>query len=242
MKTKSELSDCTNVSLFQLNEPVGQCLRPDVLNFLKSKTYPWELLGASLSNFVEQQVNKITLAQRMQGTVSPNAFLENKDLIVIENGAVVEAGAYISGPAYIESGATVRHGAYIRGQVYVCSGAVVGHTSELKGALLLNNAKAAHFAYVGDSLLGIDCNLGAGTKCANLRLDHGAVPVRVGDVTVSSGLKKFGAIFGNRAQTGCNAVTNPGTVLRPGGIILPNQTGLGVIEEKKALRPRANPS
>jgi len=149
---------------------------------------------------------------------------------------VVEAGAYIPGPTYIEAGATVRHGAYIRGQVYVCSGAVVGHTSELKSALLLNDAKAAHFAYVGDTVLGIDCNLGAGTKCANLRLDHGQVPVVVGDSKIPSGLKKFGAVFGNRAQTGCNAVTNPGTILLPQAILLPNSTGHGTIAARRAFR------
>jgi NDP-sugar pyrophosphorylase family protein len=91
---------------------------------------------------------------------------------------------------------------------------------------------------VGDSILGIDCNLGAGTKCANLRLDHGQVPVRLEETTVATGLKKFGAVFGNRAQTGCNAVTNPGTLLRPGALVLPNQTGQGVIDARKGLRPR----
>jgi NDP-sugar pyrophosphorylase family protein len=114
----------------------------------------------------------------------------------------------------------------------------VGHTSELKSALLLNSAKAAHFAYVGDSILGIDCNLGAGTKCANLRLDHGLVPLRFADTVASSGLKKFGAVFGNRAQTGCNAVTNPGTLLLPHAILLPNTTGQGAIAPRKAFKPR----
>ncbi|NBW81734.1 UDP-N-acetylglucosamine diphosphorylase [bacterium] len=238
MSTKATLADCTNESLFQLNEPISSCLRVDVLDFLKSRKYPWELLGSSISEFVAKQVEKIPENQRLKGKISPQAFLENAEKIVVEDGAVIEAGAFVCGPAYIESGAVVRHGAYVRGQVYVCKGAVVGHTSELKGCLLLNDAKAAHFAYVGDSILGIDCNLGAGTKCANLRLDHGQVPVRLEETTVATGLKKFGAVFGNRAQTGCNAVTNPGTLLRPGALVLPNQTGMGVINARKGLRPR----
>lgn len=239
MNTKISNANCTNEALFELSEPVAQKLRPALYHFLKSKTYPWELLGSALSDFVNEQVASVPVSQRLSGTISPQAFLENRDLIVIEEGAIVEAGAYISGPAFIESGATVRHGAYIRGQVYVASGAVVGHTSELKGALLFPGAKAAHFAYVGDTLLGFDCNLGAGTKCANLRLDHGAVPVLVGDQKISSGLKKFGAVFGNRSQTGCNAVTNPGTVLLPGAIILPNTTGHGTIAARKAFTQRS---
>lgn len=238
MSTKATLADCTNEALFQLNEPISNCLRGDVLDFLKSRNHPWELLGSAIAGFVAKQIDKIPAGQRLKGKISPNAFLENAENIVVEDGAVIESGAFVSGPAYIESGAVVRHGAYIRGQVYVCKGAVVGHTSELKGCLLLNDAKAAHFAYVGDSILGIDCNLGAGTKCANLRLDHGQVPVRLEETTVATGLKKFGAVFGNRAQTGCNAVTNPGTILRPGALVLPNQTGQGVIDARKGLRPR----
>lgn len=236
MNTKITLAQCSVAALFELNTTAAEKLSPAVLDFLRSKEFPWELLGKSLESFVSAQIQKHPAGQRIQGNVSPHAFLENKESIVIEAGAVVEAGAYISGPAYIEAGATVRHGAYIRGQVYVCSGAVVGHTTEVKGALLLNDAKAAHFAYVGDSLLGIDCNLGAGTKCANLRLDHGQVKVVVGDSKIPSGLKKFGAVFGNRAQTGCNAVTNPGTLLLSGAILLPNTTGLGTIAARRGLR------
>ncbi|NBX15888.1 MAG: UDP-N-acetylglucosamine diphosphorylase [Proteobacteria bacterium] len=242
MSTKISLSDCTNESFFQLNEDIAKQLSADIQTFLKSKTYPWELLGSPLTEFVQKQVGKVAQSERLKGRISPQAFLENKETIVIEEGAVVEAGAFVCGPAYIEAGATVRHGAYIRGHVYVCKDAVVGHTSELKSALLLNSAKAAHFAYVGDSLLGIDCNLGAGTKCANLRLDHGQVPLRIGETVVSSGLKKFGAVFGNRAQTGCNAVTNPGTLLLPHAILLPNSTGQGVVAARKAFKPReSNP-
>jgi NDP-sugar pyrophosphorylase family protein len=239
MNTKITAALCTNESLFELSGAVGSKLRPAVYEFLKSKEYPWQLLGKTLTEFVEQRIAAVPTHERLKGNISPQAFLENKEQIVVEEGAIVEAGAYIAGPTYIESGATVRHGAYIRGQVYVSTGAVVGHTSELKGALLLPSAKAAHFAYVGDTILGHDCNLGAGTKCANLRLDHGQVPVQVGDSKVSSGLKKFGAIFGNRAQTGCNAVTNPGTILLPGAILMPNSTGQGTIVPRKAFMQRS---
>jgi len=229
---------CTNDSLFELSGTVAAKIRPAVFEFLKSKEYPWQLLGKTLADFVEQQIAAVPASERLKGNISPQAFLEKKEQIVVEAGATIEAGAYVAGPTYIEAGATVRHGAYVRGQVYVSTGAVVGHTSELKGALLLPDSKAAHFAYVGDTILGQDCNLGAGTKCANLRLDHGQVPVQVGDARVPSGLKKFGAIFGNRSQTGCNAVTNPGTILLPGAVLLPNSTGQGTISPRKAFTRR----
>lgn len=227
---------CKNEELFELQGDTSVALRPALLKFLKSKTYPWELLGKTLADFVDARVAEVEQSRRLMGNISPMAFLENKESIVVESGAVVEAGAYICGPAFIESGATVRHGAYIRGQAYVCRGAVVGHATELKGALLLNGAKAAHFAYVGDSILGADSNLGAGTKLANLRLDHKEVSVTVGGSLIPSGLKKFGAIIGNGAQSGCNAVTNPGTILARGALILPNATATGFIPSRKKVR------
>ena len=241
MNIKFTIDSCRNVELFDLVGEAGLALRPTLLTFLRSRNFPWELLGKPLSEFVEARISEVKPDKRLQGNISPMAFLENKESIVIESGAVVEAGAYICGPTFIESGATVRHGAYIRGQAYICQGAVVGHASEVKGALLLTGAKAAHFAYVGDSILGQDANLGAGTKCANLRLDHKEVKVVVGETSTLSGLKKFGAIFGHRAQSGCNAVTNPGTILGPSALVLPNSTATGFIAGLQALKQRIQP-
>ena len=110
--------------------------------------------------------------ERIKGKVSDQAYLENKEQIVICEGVVVEPGAYIAGPTFIGPNAIVRHGAYVRGSVYISEGAVVGHTTECKGSIFLPFAKAAHFNYVGDSILGYDCNLGAGTKLANLKMNH----------------------------------------------------------------------
>jgi UDP-N-acetylglucosamine diphosphorylase / glucose-1-phosphate thymidylyltransferase / UDP-N-acetylgalactosamine diphosphorylase / glucosamine-1-phosphate N-acetyltransferase / galactosamine-1-phosphate N-acetyltransferase len=168
------------------------------------------------------------------GKISDKCHLINPESIYVAEGATIEAFASVEGPAWIETGATVRHSAYIRGNVYVGQGAIVGHTTEAKGTILLPQAKAAHFAYLGDSVLGVDVNLGAGTKLANLRLDHGQVKLRAGNDKLDSGLKKLGAILGNRSQTGCNTVTNPGTVLLPNSFLLPNSTGLGVIRPKQS--------
>jgi len=239
MNVKFTTDACRNEELFELMGEAGLNLRPALLEYLRSQVFPWELLGKSLSEFVAARVAEVPSGSRLMGNISPMAFLENKDSIVIEAGAVVEAGAYVSGPAFIEAGATIRHAAYIRGQTYVCKAAVVGHASEVKGAILLTGAKAAHFAYVGDSILGCDANLGAGTKCANLRLDHKEVKVALGESTIPSGLKKFGAIFGNRAQTGCNAVTNPGTVLAPAALVMPNSTATGFVGSRRGVTQRS---
>lgn len=133
----------------------------------------------------------------------------------IEDDAHIEENTFLQGPCYIAAGAEVRFGAYIRGDVYVGAKAVVGHDTEVKHSILLPGAKAAHFAYVGDSILGRDVNLGAGTKLANVRADMGKqhLKLTIDGVEYSSGLRKFGAIMGNGVSIGCNSVTNPGTLI-----------------------------
>ncbi len=143
------------------------------------------------------------------------------DRIHLGPGCVVEPGALIKGPAIIGAHTEVRQGAYIRGTCIVGDQCVVGHTTEMKASVMLNEAKAGHFAYIGDSILGGSSNLGAGTKLANLKIRDTSVRVRVNGEIVDTGLRKFGAILGDRVQIGCNAVTNPGTVLGKDCLVLP---------------------
>ena len=90
---------------------------------------------------------------------------------------------------------------------------MVGHTTEIKHAVMLDDAKAGHFAYIGDSILGNLTNLGAGTKLANLKIVDTPVSVKVDEKRHDTGLRKFGAVIGDESETGCNSVTNPGTLL-----------------------------
>ncbi|PIE56384.1 MAG: hypothetical protein CSA34_04710 [Desulfobulbus propionicus] len=146
------------------------------------------------------------------------------DQISIGQGSLVESGALIKGPTIIGHQTEVRQGAYLRGNCLVGDRCVVGHTTEVKHSILLNDAKAGHFAYLGDSILGTAANLGAGTKFANLRFLSGTIRVRTPDGPVDTGLRKFGAILGDGAQTGCNSVTNPGTLMGREAVLMPNTT------------------
>lgn len=170
--------------------------------------YVWDVLKL-LGEYLDQIIVPETQGQVMEG-----AYLVG-DKIFIGPGSVIEPGALIKGPTYIGANTQVRQGAYIRGNALVGDNCVVGHTTELKNAIFLNRAQAGHFAYVGDSILGNQVNLGAGTKLANVKLDHANVVVKVAERTYDTGLRKLGAILGDRVQTGCNSVTNPGTLLGP---------------------------
>ncbi len=158
--------------------------------------------------------------------------------IEIGRGVLVEPGALIKGPSIIGDQSEVRQGAYIRGNCFVGQACVVGHTTEVKGSIMLDGAKAGHFAYLGDSILGREVNLGAGTKLANLKLRGNSIRLRLGQEVIDTGLRKLGAILGDRVQSGCNSVTNPGTLLGPDSLILPNTTaGPGYFPARSLIRP-----
>lgn len=158
--------------------------------------------------------------------------------ISIGRGVLIETGAMIKSPAIIGDMTEVRQGAYLRGYCLAGKRCVLGHTTEIKHSIFLNDAKAGHFAYLGDSILGNDTNLGAGTKFANLRFLPGTITIFQKETgRIDTGLKKFGAILGDTSQTGCNSVTSPGTLMARGAILMPNATAKsGYHGEKSVLR------
>jgi NDP-sugar pyrophosphorylase family protein len=155
--------------------------------------------------------------------------------IRIGRGVLIEAGALIKSPTIIGDYSEIRQGAYLRGYCLIGNRCVVGHTTEVKHSIFLNGAKAGHFAYLGDSILGNQVNLGAGTKCANLRFLSGNVTVKTPSGTVDTGLRKLGAILGDGTQTGCNAVTSPGTILGPESLLMPNTTAPSGLHPRKTV-------
>jgi NDP-sugar pyrophosphorylase family protein len=144
--------------------------------------------------------------------------------IKLGQGVLVESGAMIKSPTIIGDCSEVRQGAYLRGYCMSGKGCVLGHTTEVKHSILLDNAKAGHFAYLGDSILGGNTNLGAGTKFANLRFLGGNVYIKTKDELIDTGRRKFGTILADDSQTGCNSVTNPGTLIGKESFLMPNTT------------------
>ncbi len=146
------------------------------------------------------------------------------DRVFIAEGCTVEPGAVLVGPAVVEAGTTIRTGAYVRQNVILGRGSIVGAHSEVKGSILLPEARAPHQNYVGDSILGRDTNLGAGTICSNVKNVGREVTFRHAGAVVHTGLRKLGAILGDGCRTGCNTVLNPGVLMGPGSVTYPNAT------------------
>ena len=177
----------------------------------------------SILTLLEKKLSSHTFSGIL-GHLESGVYLKNAETIEIQEGAYVESGAYICGPCIIGPYTQVRHGAYIRGGVITGAHSVVGHCSEIKNSYLGHHVKAAHFAYVGDSVLGARVNLGAGVRCANFRLDGKTVFFRYSGERYDTQRKKLGAFLGRGVSVGCNTVLNPGWSVVSTTKILPNQT------------------
>lgn len=193
--------------------------------------WPWQIL-TDLPKQLTQYIQAIPYRQRIKGNVASTAKILSED-VIIESHAIVEDYAVIQGPAWIGDHATIRTGAYLRSCVVVEQNAVIGHSTEVKNTILLPYAKAAHQSYLGDSILGTHVNIGAGSKTANLRFDRQNIYIRHQSQTYNTARHKLGAIFGNHAQTGCNVVTNPGTIFLPHTVALPATVVTGVIKKTR---------
>lgn len=168
---------------------------------------------------------------KLKGQISPDAYLVKRNRIYVGEGSIIEPGAYVKGPTIIGRNCVIRHGAYLRGHVLMGDGAILGHSSEAKNAIFLNKAKAPHFAYVGDSILGNDVNLGAGTRLSNLPItsekdpetgNRPTIKFQVGEDIFDTELAKLGAILGDAVEMGCNCVLNPGCIIGRETLIYPN--------------------
>lgn len=193
--------------------------------------YVWEAVDR-----IRSYLQSITLGKIEVG-IPAGAHLIHPEAISIGKGTCIEPGAYIKGPCVIGENCSIRQGAYIRGDCIIGNGCVIGHDTEVKNTIFLNGANAAHFNYLGDSILGNRVNLGAGVKCANLRFDHHEIFIHYEGKKIETKQKKLGAIFGDDTQIGCNSVSNPGTITGKGVYCYPCVNFGGYIPEKAVIKP-----
>lgn len=196
----------------------------DAKSIFDNVNYPWEVL-TKINAFILEYVKTL-----------PNDFERIGDDIWVGKGTTIEKSALIKGPAIIGYNCEIRHSAYIRGSVIIGNNVVVGNSTEVKNAILFNRVQIPHFNYVSDSILGFKAHLGAGVITSNLKSDGSLVKVKYGSSTIETGLRKFGAIIGDYAEVGCNAVLNPGTVLGKNSIVYPLCSVRGVIPENSIMK------
>jgi UDP-N-acetylglucosamine diphosphorylase / glucose-1-phosphate thymidylyltransferase / UDP-N-acetylgalactosamine diphosphorylase / glucosamine-1-phosphate N-acetyltransferase / galactosamine-1-phosphate N-acetyltransferase len=168
---------------------------------------PWAVLGAPLDAFLDSLPS-----QAIESALQPDVHLVG-DRIVIGKGARIAPAVVLEGPLWLGEDVEIRTGAYVRGGCWIGDGCRIGANTEVKRSILLPEAKAPHLNYVGDSILGRDVNLGAGTVLSNFRHDGREIVVLDGGARIATGRRKLGALLGDGVKTGCNSVLHPGVIV-----------------------------
>jgi bifunctional UDP-N-acetylglucosamine pyrophosphorylase/glucosamine-1-phosphate N-acetyltransferase len=179
--------------------------------------YPWDLLKIN-----EEVVGKLT-ENSIKGIVREGVVIDG--YVEIGEGSVLLPGVYIEGNVIIGKNCKIGPNCYIRGSSFIGNGCHIGQAVEIKNSLLMDSVSAGHLSYVGDSIIGENSNLGAGTITANFRHDGKNHRSEVGGELIDTGRRKFGSILGNDVHTGIHTSIYPGRKIwpymstRPGDIV-----------------------
>jgi bifunctional UDP-N-acetylglucosamine pyrophosphorylase/glucosamine-1-phosphate N-acetyltransferase len=162
---------------------------------------PWDLLDANVWALRRME-------HRVLGKVEQGAYLIGP--VTVAESARVRSGAYIEGPAFIDEEADIGPNCYIRSGTCLGKRVRVGNAVEIKNSLIMDGTHVGHLSYVGDSVIGEKCNLGAGTIVANLRFDDASIEMMIKDKVVDTGRRKLGVVMGDKVKTGIKSMFMPG--------------------------------
>jgi len=180
--------------------------------------YPWNLLDAN-QELIKQTTKKI------DGTIEDCVTLIGD--IAIGKGTRIRAGSYLEGPLVIGEDCDIGPNCYLRKGVSLGNKVRIGNACEMKNTIVFDGTHIAHLSYVGDSIIGANCNFGAGTITGNLRLDDQTVKTQLESSIHLTGRRKLGVIMGDNVKTAINVFFMPGVIVGNNSAI-----GTGVIVQR----------
>ena len=197
------------------NRPLSEWLETaddELRAMIAACRYPWDLLA------IQERIMAVW-KDEISGEVHPAAVIEGK--LKLGKGSRILPGVYIEGNVVIGEGCKIGPNCYVRGNTSIGDNCHIGQSVEIKNSLILSDSNVGHLSYVGDSILGANVNLGAGTIVSNFRHDGGNHISRVGKELVDTGRRKFGTVIGDGVHTGIGTLVYPGRKIGPGLFTLP---------------------
>lgn len=192
---------------------------------------PWELI----------EVNELFLNDiktNIKGKVENGAYIHGN--IFLGEGSIIRSGVYIEGSVYIGKNCDIGPNCYIRGNSYFGDNVNVGNAVEIKNSIIMENTNINHLSYVGDSIIGSDCNIAAGTNIANLRFDNENIKIKVKNEKVDTGRRKLGSIIGDSVKTGINSSFSPGVKVGNNSLIGPEVLVYRDVDSNKVVLVKQN--
>ena len=214
---------------YEITDSINLLLKEEEMDgiFLKEwrdVVYSWHLLDAN-EEILKKNDGKI------EGFVGENVTLKGN--VFVGKNSTILSGSYIEGPVVIGNNCKIGPNCYVRPYTSIGNDCHVGNACEVKNSIIMDNSNVPHQNYVGDSIIGCNCNLGAGTKIANLRLDKKNVYVVLNGKKLDTKRRKLGMVTGDNVQMGINSMVNIGTIIGNDVFI-----GLGAVANGE-IKPRA---
>ncbi len=181
---------------------------------------PWNLLD--LNELLASEIEELREEKKVEDNVTI------KGTVQIGEGTVIKGGTYIEGPVLVGENCKLGPNAYIRPFTSIGDNCHVGSSVEIKNSIIMDGSNVPHLSYVGDSIIGENCNLGAGTNVANLRHDKDNIKMKIKGEFMDTKRRKFGVVMGDGVKTGINATIFPGrkigsnVKIDPGSVVKKN--------------------
>jgi len=198
-----------------------------MLNEWRDVVYPWNLLNAN-EELLKKEIKKSKKITEKNVTI--------KGVVSLGKNNNILGGTYIEGPVVIGDNCKIGPNCYIRPYTSIGNNCHIGNACEVKNSIVMDNSNVPHQNYVGDSIIGQNCNFGAGTKIANLRLDKKNITVVLNGKTIDTKRRKLGTIIGDNVQTGINSMINSGTMVGNNVFIGPGAFVKGEIKPKTQIK------
>ncbi|MFB3766311.1 MAG: bifunctional sugar-1-phosphate nucleotidylyltransferase/acetyltransferase [Methanotrichaceae archaeon] len=248
-KSPSPPSSLANAGIYLFNRSIFDCLSQialsergeyeltDALNILAQKERirivelkEWMEIGRPWDILTANEALLKNIEPKIEGVIEPGATLNGN--ISIGKGTIIRSGAYITGPVIIGKECDIGPNCYVRPSTCIGNKVRIGNAVEIKNSTIMDGTKIGHLSYVGDSIIGSDSNLGAGTICSNLRHDKRNIRSFIKGERMDSGRRKLGAIMGDSVKTGIHTTIYPGTVIESGFRGLPAAVLKGFVSGK----------
>ncbi|HVI69540.1 MAG TPA: DapH/DapD/GlmU-related protein [Magnetospirillaceae bacterium] len=180
----------------------------ELISDVSSDIEPWELID-QLPEILTKLSTELGEEYEIKGTTFIHRTAKVHPTAILQDIVIVEANASVGPHAMLRNG------------VWLGQGAHIGGSDEIKQSIIGSNSTVAHLNYVGNSIIGDDVNIEAGAVLANHHndCDDKSVWVLIDGEKIKTDVKKFGALVGDHSRIGANAVTAPGTILKPATIV-----------------------
>lgn len=191
------------------------------MSMLKTDTYIHRFSEIHSGDEVPWHITKNIQQWIVEKIASLDSAYEVKNDIAIHKTAAIEPHVILKGPVIVGPRCFIGSHAYLRGGVFMDEKVSIGPGCEVKSSFLFAGASLAHFNFVGDSILGSNVNMEAGSIIANHfnERDDKTIFVLLDGNVHTTGATKFGALVGDGTKIGANAVLSPGTILRQNSIV-----------------------